>query len=366
MVSMYPLLLVVLAVPTVASAPQDPVGTVSRPATQNPAADPAGATDERQLSYPGGAETPVARINGDPLTLGQLIRHIDAMHSPGFAFAAFMEQDGQPYLSSPWAARWIRNFADATALRRWAESQGWDLSQLPPFVEAAKKAAFEAYLSDYAKSRAERGQDFNPTRKFIRDRLARFERERGLEAEVQGLLDMLINVERSKEECQAYYRDHTRSFGGVVEVAHILVHNRDPRTGLLLGDEGQKRAAARVAEIKASLAPDGSNFAEIARRYSDDRATAQRGGALGNVERFDAKLPAEFTLAAWSIPDGAVAGPIETPFGLHFIRRETLHLKGMILFNDALLPQIEKVMRMHEQEDLLLQVRDLLRVELLY
>ena len=45
------------------------------------------------------------------------------------------------------------------------------------------------------------------------------------------------------------------------------------------------------ADIKARLKPDGSNFEEIARLYSDDTKTGKDGGILQGVHRYDDRLP---------------------------------------------------------------------------
>lgn len=321
-----------------------------------PQAQPSPSPQE-PLSYPAGAEIVVARVHGEPLSLGSMLRHIDEHHAPGMDFMRFIEREGKSYFESPIAAQWVRNYADVMALRHHAEELGLDLDQLPPFVEAAKKGAFEADLSAYAEARARRGLDFDPSQDFLRARLSRFERHQGLQTEVQGLLDFIVQDDPSDAECEAFYRKNTRVFGGVVETAHILVHTRDPRTGLLLDAEGLERARVRVQEIASQLAAEGSDFAEIARRYSDDSRTASRGGSLGNVERFDPRLPAQLARTAWTLRDGEISAPIETRFGVHFLRRETLHLKGLILYHARLLPDIRKVMRMQSQEDLLLAVR---------
>lgn len=106
------------------------------------------------------------------------------------------------------------------------------------------------------------------------------------------------------EELQQTYQDRALEFSQV-HVAHILVRS--------------KPEAERVAEQATP-----QNFADLARRFSTDQATAGTGGDLGTQRASD--LVGPFAQAALRIPVGQVDGPVETEFGFHIIRviaRET-------------------------------------------
>jgi len=79
------------------------------------------------------------------------------------------------------------------------------------------------------------------------------------------------------------------------------------------------RAAAR-AEATQALAElrDGQDFATVARRYSDDPGTRERGGELGWFRR--GRMVPEFERAAYALRPGEVSGIVETSFGLHVIK----------------------------------------------
>jgi peptidyl-prolyl cis-trans isomerase SurA len=80
-------------------------------------------------------------------------------------------------------------------------------------------------------------------------------------------------------------------------------------------EEAQERAY-RVA----FLAHDrGADFAELARKYSDDKTTAANGGYLGIFHRGDMVLP--FDVAVFGLQIGQVSGVVETDFGFHIIKR---------------------------------------------
>lgn len=90
-----------------------------------------------------------------------------------------------------------------------------------------------------------------------------------------------------------------------VEVAHILISPETPDA------EGK---AVEVAE----LAKSGNDFATLAREYSDDSFTADKGGNLGTFKKGD--LIEQLEVAVESTPEGKVSGPVETPAGYHVIK----------------------------------------------
>ncbi|MCD6167173.1 hypothetical protein DRQ12_07415 [candidate division KSB1 bacterium] len=65
---------------------------------------------------------------------------------------------------------------------------------------------------------------------------------------------------------------------------------------------------------------DGEDFAELAQVYSEDPASAAKGGDLGYFGRGSMVKP--FEDAAFAARPGEVVGPIQTQFGLHIIKVE--------------------------------------------
>jgi len=100
---------------------------------------------------------------------------------------------------------------------------------------------------------------------------------------------------------------------GQVEVAHIMVRSEegDP-------EEVKNTSQKRIDEVYQKLV-DGGDFAELAKKYSDDRSSASKGGVL---PPFGAgKMVAEFEDAAFSIENpGEIAGPVKSPYGWHIIK----------------------------------------------
>jgi peptidyl-prolyl cis-trans isomerase D len=80
-------------------------------------------------------------------------------------------------------------------------------------------------------------------------------------------------------------------------------------------EEGAKKRAELEQVLREARA--GADFAELARKYSDDK-TARAGGDLG-MFRKDEMVP-EFADAAFALKVGQVSGIVRSPFGLHIIK----------------------------------------------
>jgi peptidyl-prolyl cis-trans isomerase D len=102
-------------------------------------------------------------------------------------------------------------------------------------------------------------------------------------------------------------------------------------------DEATRKAARTridkaLQEIKA-----GKPFAEVAKQFSDDKATAKNGGDLGFVQK-GATVPA-FDAALFSLHKGEISSVIETRFGFHIIQLldiQPAHTQTLAEVHDAL------------------------------
>ncbi len=343
----------------VIAAPVFALGCVLAAQESRPASQPA-----QKLAYPRDQARVIATVDGEPLTLEDLLRHVDERHAPGYR--QLVQLPGIHDLASAKAALWVRAFADARALAAEASSR-----QIPPKVveeclSAALKSAFEPYLANYQQQRQQQGVTAELTQDRVNKLLTLFQKDQGLETEVQGYLDALVPDTATEKELHEFYTREARMFGGVVTLAHILIRHRDPYTGELLDAAGQAAAQARLADAKARLLPDGSNFEEVAKRCSEDRITAKNGGLFENVLRLDPRLPAALCRAAWSLKDGEWKGPVETQYGLHLVKRVSFLQDHFVLYTDQIKPEVRAALRRWQQENLLFGLREKRRVTLLY
>ena len=82
-------------------------------------------------------------------------------------------------------------------------------------------------------------------------------------------------------------------------------------------DTDRQAAFQRAAQLRQELV-GGADFAEVARRESQDPGSAQNGGDLGTFGR--GQMVGAFDSAAFSLPVNEISQPIETQFGLHLIQ----------------------------------------------
>lgn len=87
-------------------------------------------------------------------------------------------------------------------------------------------------------------------------------------------------------------------------------------------DSARADSARRIAETALEEIRAGEEFAVVARRYSDDLGSRERGGDLGWIRRGD--VVPTFARAAWTAPPGRAVGPVRSRFGYHVIQVENV------------------------------------------
>ena len=360
-------LLMQASAPTQEAPPSKPPGQppAADAPTQKPLAAEAPHIVVRQ--YPRDKNVPIAAVGEHPLTLGDLVDHLDENHHPGFraALASPDHPEIQRYLQSDLIAAWVRQFADIQALKFAAKDRTIDEVKLRAAQSDQLKQGFQRWLDKYIADRKAGGASTDLTQNRINSLLADYQLRNGLAAEMQGWLDYLEPENYTRAQLFEFFNANARAFGGQVRFAHILVPHRDAGTGILLADEGLGRATARLADIRARLLPDGSNFEEVARLCSEDTRTAPEGGMVGLARRFDDRLPAVLCRAAWDLQDGQVSDVIESQYGWHLIKRLEFQQQIFILFTDDAIPSIKIVARRSRQEDWLWKAREHAKLKLL-
>jgi peptidyl-prolyl cis-trans isomerase SurA len=122
------------------------------------------------------------------------------------------------------------------------------------------------------------------------------------------------SVSVNKREVEEFYedfKDSLKSIPGKYELYHIVKE--------VDAESGQKNSALELAEkVRDSLVNQNGDFAEFAKRHSDDTYTAVDGGTLGWFEKN--KLFEEFVNAASTMSKGEISKPVETPLGYHIIQ----------------------------------------------
>jgi parvulin-like peptidyl-prolyl isomerase len=89
---------------------------------------------------------------------------------------------------------------------------------------------------------------------------------------------------------------------------------------VIASDSARAKARAKADSILTAIR-DGADFADMAKRFSED-GSAEFGGDLGWFRL--GQMVAEFERAAYSLRTAEVSEPVETPFGFHIIRLERI------------------------------------------
>ena len=147
------------------------------------------------------------------------------------------------------------------------------------------------------------------------DTLTSFKQEFAQYRDQQVLPAMVTDADMLKEAHNIY--DNTvKQIGpdGLVQTAHILLRLDQKAT-----EAEQKAAKVRIDSIYNALKA-GADFAELAKKVSQDPGSAQQGGLLPFVQR--GQLVKEYEDVAFSLKDGEMSGIVQTAYGYHIILRK--------------------------------------------
>lgn len=82
--------------------------------------------------------------------------------------------------------------------------------------------------------------------------------------------------------------------------------------------EEQSKARQRIEDIRSRIADKGEDFAELAKKYSDDPGSGAQGGDLGFQKR--GTFVPDFEAMAYKLETNQLSPIIETEFGFHIIQ----------------------------------------------
>ena len=144
----------------------------------------------------------------------------------------------------------------------------------------------------------------------------------------------------SDAEVQAYYDAHKQVYTtpDMVKARHILISS--PKDADSKTDAAAKAKAQDVLkQLKA-----GGNFAELAKKYSDDPGSKDKGGELGESMVPASNFVPPFAKAAMALNPGQTSDLVRTDFGYHIIQTEQKQLAGSKTVAEvkaSIVPQIE-------------------------
>lgn len=130
----------------------------------------------------------------------------------------------------------------------------------------------------------------------------------------QQIRPLLVPEGAKEKEVRDYYDGMVARLEGkqLIQPAHILIHLQQDAT------EEQKAAAkVRIDSVYQAL-KDGADFAELAKKVSQDPGSAMRGGMLPWIG--PNQVVKEFEDVAYSLNEGDISEPFLMPFGYDIVK----------------------------------------------
>ncbi|PNU21518.1 hypothetical protein C2E25_01245 [Geothermobacter hydrogeniphilus] len=121
-------------------------------------------------------------------------------------------------------------------------------------------------------------------------------------------------VKLEQQDIEKYYRRHLDQFEipEQVRASHVLIRvARD-------ADNKVRKKKRELAEKILAEAKAGKDFAKLAAKYSDDKASVAKGGDLGYFTR--GTMVKSFENAAFALKPGELSDIVTSPFGFHIIK----------------------------------------------
>jgi len=256
------------------------------------------------------ADPLVARVNGEPITRGELEAGMPKPGPFGTFFARDLDRLRQGKLDRLICAHALAQFLKAAGIEVTAaeiDAQVAQLRRTPPSsgCSCCRYASLEEFMDALA-------MDLQELRRGIANDLgtqryldARWDKEYPTAAQRAALLA----TEKPQLE------------QGYLKASHIFFNTfQNPRFD---EDPDEVRQATRnKAEAAWRRLEAGERFEAVAMAVSDDALSKVNGGALGCIPR--EALGKQFAAAVAALEPGRYGCPVESPWGWHIVRREPI------------------------------------------
>lgn len=155
-----------------------------------------------------------------------------------------------------------------------------------------------------------------------------------------------------------YYRQNLETYSHPerVKVSHILLKfpSATPTPAEIAATK------TRAEDVLKQVQAKGADFAALAKKYSQDDASASQGGELGFVQRN--QTVANFEKEAFSLPVGQTSGLVQTEYGFHIIKveaHEAAHVQSIAEVHDQIVATLQKDQAVDRAQNLMNQAATL-------
>jgi peptidyl-prolyl cis-trans isomerase C len=239
----------------------------------------------------------IAKVNGKPIDATLFNQEVDKL-----------TQGGQRTIPEERLSRLKQSVLDRLIedelLRQEEEKQGITVTQ----EESDKE--FEKY-----RARFKTEEQFQNYLKYGKTTVEEIRKRLDSALALNKLLEKLGKLNISEEEVKKAYESGIKAYTEPEQVhaMHILIKVAEnaPQNEV---EAAKKKAMDILAKLKK-----GADFQELAKQYSDDPGTKEKGGDLGFFRRN--MMTPKFEEAAFALKAGEITKePVRTPYGFHIIK----------------------------------------------
>lgn len=134
-------------------------------------------------------------------------------------------------------------------------------------------------------------------------------------AAVGSVLDKVVSTPGREAVVKV---EEKKDAGQEIQARHILIQWQGVEQAPSSTVRTKEQALAEIQKIKKEATP--ANFAELARKYSEEPGATVSGGDLGWFGK--GVMVQQFEEKAFALKKGEISAPAETPFGYHLIFKE--------------------------------------------
>jgi parvulin-like peptidyl-prolyl isomerase len=160
-------------------------------------------------------------------------------------------------------------------------------------------------------------------------------------------------VQVSDTEVKAFFEQNPQLFE-LRRVSQILIQPLSPDKATAAENEAKR--------IKARVSASPKSFADTARSESDDPASREKGGDLGELRR--GMLLKELEDAVFSAKSGSIVGPVRTQFGFHILHVKSTKKQGFDEAKELIAREIARARAGELQQKLLEELNKKYKVKL--
>ncbi len=268
------------------------------------------------FSFYGCSSDAVVTVNGETITEDELNRYMEVLKATdAYGTLDLNEEQFRAAQSNMLDSLIILKVLDQYAAENNIEASSEE-------IEIQYQMTASSYVSEleFEQDLSYRNISKDMLREEIRSRIVR-----------EKIFDKVTaDVEVTEEKARQYYEENKETMFSEpekVEVSHILIQFNLEEGEAGPNEQARQEAMDKIIEVQSKL-KEGEPFEEVAKQYSDDPSSAEKGGDLGYIKPGDTVT--EFEEAAFGMEIGKKSDIVETMYGFHILKvtdRQEQHIK---------------------------------------